>query len=78
MYAFYSWMLDACAQIVEVLAKSNISHDIKIEEHGPSCNIKRLAQICIYLRDQEICFGLDARLICREGYHTWFMLTRRF
>lgn len=78
MYAFYSWMLDACAQNVEVLAESNISHDIKIEEHGPSRNIKRLAQVCIYLRDQEIHFGLDARLICREGYRTWFMLTGGF
>lgn len=53
-------MLDARAQIVEILAKPDFAHDVEAEEHRPRCRVERLAEIRVGLRREQIDFGLDA------------------
>jgi hypothetical protein len=38
-------MFNATLEVVEIFAKSNFTHDIKTEEHGPGGYVHRLSRI---------------------------------
>ena len=68
MYALYCRMLNAAYEVVEVFSEPNLAHDIEAKEHCPRRHIHRASGRFDQLRSEQVCLGLDARLICTDSY----------